>query len=331
MKKLLAVLLTLLMTCLLAVIPVAAETVEPVVLNVAYMPNYASLWLAVTGIHQGYFSQQGLELRLVEFADGPTIIAAMENGSIDIGFIGPGAHKLCINGRAKVFCLSQISNADAVMASRKAGISAIPDLKGKKVGYASGTSSEMILQYALEDAALTWEDIIPYEMDASSLFTAMLSGALDACACWSPATSALVEHGGGDIFALCTNIDFADRSVALESWIVLSGYYEKHSERIEKFTRALYQAMDFGSQEKNFPQVAQWVAEQCATEVEVALSQTGDADWPSRQDVLDLIESGRLAEYYRTQQLSFIASGAIEHEVPVTDYILFDNMINAAR
>lgn len=56
MKKLLAVLLTLLMTCLLAVIPVAAETVEPVVLNVAYMPNYASLWLAVTGIHQGYFS-----------------------------------------------------------------------------------------------------------------------------------------------------------------------------------------------------------------------------------------------------------------------------------
>lgn len=125
------------------------------------MPNYASLWLAVTGIHQGYFSQQGLELRLVEFADGPTIIAAMENGSIDIGFIGPGAHKLCINGRAKVFCLSQIGNADAVMASRKAGISAIPDLKGKKVGYASGTSSEMILQYALEDAALTWEDIIP--------------------------------------------------------------------------------------------------------------------------------------------------------------------------
>lgn len=38
MKKLLAVLLTLLMTCLLAVIPVAAETVEPVVLNAPTCP-----------------------------------------------------------------------------------------------------------------------------------------------------------------------------------------------------------------------------------------------------------------------------------------------------
>ena len=54
-----------------------------------------------------------MTINLVEFADGPTIIAAMESGSIDMGYIGQGAHKLCINGRASIFALSHISNGDA--------------------------------------------------------------------------------------------------------------------------------------------------------------------------------------------------------------------------
>ena len=88
-------------------------------LNIAYMPNYASLWSVVTGVNMGYFEEEGLNVHLVEFADGPTIIAAMESGSIDMGYIGPGAHKLCIQGRAKIFMLSQIGNADHVLARHR--------------------------------------------------------------------------------------------------------------------------------------------------------------------------------------------------------------------
>ena len=54
------------------------------------MPNYGSLWAVETAINKGYFEEEGLTLNLVEFADGPTIIAAMESGSIDVGYIGPG-------------------------------------------------------------------------------------------------------------------------------------------------------------------------------------------------------------------------------------------------
>ena len=160
MKKLSALFLVLIM--ILSVTAIAsAESI-----NVAYMPNYASLWSVVTGIQQGYFAEEGLDVTLYEFADGPTIIAAMENGSINIGYIGPGAHKLCIAGRANIFCMSQIGNADAVLASKKAGIETATDLKGKKVGYSSGTSSEMILRYCLETAGLAWEDIQAFEMDS---------------------------------------------------------------------------------------------------------------------------------------------------------------------
>lgn len=146
---------------------VAEPALDSVTLNIAYMPNYSSLVEVVTADQMGYFEEQGITVNLVEFADGPTIIAAMENGSIDIGYIGSGAHKLCINGRAKIFCFAHCGNGDAVMALKTHGIEKAEDLKGKVVGYASGTSSEAILNKTLASAGLTMDDITAMEMDAS--------------------------------------------------------------------------------------------------------------------------------------------------------------------
>src|SRR5690625_4462835 len=84
-------------------------------LKVAYMPNFASLNLVVAGMNIGAFEEEGIEIELVEFADGPTIIAAMESGSIDIGYIGPGAHVLSVQGSADIFAFSQMGNADEVI------------------------------------------------------------------------------------------------------------------------------------------------------------------------------------------------------------------------
>ena len=65
---------------------------DPITLKVAYMPNYGSLWSVTTAINKGYMEEEGITIEMVEFQDGPTIIAAMESGSIDMGYIGQGAH-----------------------------------------------------------------------------------------------------------------------------------------------------------------------------------------------------------------------------------------------
>ena len=125
MKKLIAVLLAL--SCMLIGAAAGAET-----LNIAYMPNYGSLWSVETAINKGYFEEEGLTINLVEFADGPTIIAAMESGSIDMGYIGQGAHKLCINGRASIFALSHISNGDALNGGK--GITTVEAAEAERTG-----------------------------------------------------------------------------------------------------------------------------------------------------------------------------------------------------
>ena len=94
MKKLIALLMALvlcfgLVACGGGDKPAADEgndAAEPIKLNIAYMPNYGSLWAVTTAIEKGYFAEQGIEVTLYEFADGPTIIAAMESGTIDMGY-----------------------------------------------------------------------------------------------------------------------------------------------------------------------------------------------------------------------------------------------------
>ena len=105
MKKIIAMLLIAALALTSVFAQGGSESSDLDTVRVAYMTNYASLCSLVAGIQTGAFAEQGIEVELVEFADGPTIIAAMESGSIDIGYIGHGAHKLCVNGRAKIFRL----------------------------------------------------------------------------------------------------------------------------------------------------------------------------------------------------------------------------------
>ena len=302
------------------------EVAEPIKLNIAYMPNYGSLWAVTTAIEKGYFAEQGIEVTLYEFADGPTIIAAMESGTIDMGYIGHGAHKLCIQGRAKIFALSHISNGDAVIGGPN--VQSLEDLKGKTVGYAAGTSSEDILKLALAKAGLTMNDITAMDMSAENLTTAMLSGSLDAVACWSPNSLKVLEEMEGAT-KLADNVMFADSSVSLASWIVMSNYAEENAEKVLAFTKAIYKAMDYAA-DANYEEVAGYVVNQTKTDKDSVYAQRGDADWLTGKEVAAGAADGTVAGYYQVQQNVFVAAGAAE-ATPVEDYVMLQNMIDAAK
>ena len=299
---------------------------EPIKLNIAYMPNYGSLWAVTTAIEKGYFAEQGIEVTLYEFADGPTIIAAMESGTIDMGYIGHGAHKLCIQGRAKIFALSHISNGDAVIGGPN--VQSLEDLKGKTVGYAAGTSSEDILKLALAKAGLTMNDIKAMDMSAENLTTAMLSGSLDAVACWSPNSLKVLEEMDGAT-KLADNVMFADNSVSLASWIVMSNYADENADKVLAFTKAIYKAMDYAA-DGNYEEVAGYVANQTKTDKDSVYAQRGDADWLTGAEVAAGAADGTVAGYYQVQQNVFVAAGAAE-ATPVEDYVMLQNMIDAAK
>lgn len=331
-RRLTSILSFVVVVCML-VAPGAALAQQPVTLNVAYMPNYAALWAVITGIHQGYFAEQGITINLYEFADGPTEIAAMESGSIDVAYIGPGAHRLASTGNASIFLFQHLGNADCVIGRPSHGVSRLEDLKGKKVAYASGTSSETILQLALDSVGLSFNDIQAYDMDTSNMVSAMISGSVDACATWSPNSARILNILGDDAIKFVSNVDFIDVSVSPASWVCTPKYAQENPEILVRFIKALYKAMDWGSREENFEQVARWVADQCATSPEAAMDQTGDGDWVGGQTIVNYALDGTLHHIYKLQQDAFINAGVLTPGAifSVDDFLLTDLMIQAGE
>lgn len=303
------------------------EAVEPVTLNVAYMPNYGSLWSIENAIDQGYLEEEGITVNLTEFQDGPTIIAAMESGSIDIGYIGQGAHKLCINGQATIFALSHISNGDALIGGE--GITKIEDLKGKKVAYSSGTSSEDILVNSLTSVGMTMDDIEAVDMDASAIVTAMISGGVDAAATWSPNSLKILEEVP-NATKLSDNLTFSDKTVSLASWICMPDYANENKDVLVRFTRALFKAMDYAATEHQ-EETAALVAKQIAGDQATVYEQRGDAEWLTGKQVSAGAADGTVEGYYELQKQNFISAGAVEVDPPVSDYVLLDVMQEAGE
>lgn len=306
---------------------VAAQDLEEI--NVAYMPNFASLHDIIAGVKSGIFEEEGLKVNLVEFADGPTIIAAMESGSIDIGNIGPGAHVLPIQNRAEIIAFAQLGNADEVLGRTDKGIKEIKDLAGKKIASASGTSAEAILKLTLAEAGLTEADVEIVDMDASAIVTAMLSGSVDAAATWSPNTTAIKSELGDTVVMLSNNVRYATTSPSIASYAVKPGYVAENPEKVDKFLRGLYRSMDYRSE--HMEEVAQWTAEQIAVDVATINDQLLDGDWLTSEQMKALIEDGSLKTYYEKQQEEFIAVERLTQDEarPVEEYVHFDLMLKA--
>ncbi len=300
---------------------------EMIDVSVAYMPNYGSLWAVKNAIELGYMEEEGINVTLTQFQDGPTIIASMESGSIDIGYIGQGAHKLCINGKATIFALSHISNGDALIGGK--GITSVEDLKGKQVAYSSGSSSEDILRNSLERAGMTMDDIQAVDMDASAIVTAMLSGGVDACATWSPNSLKILESME-DATKLTDNLTFSDETVSLASWIALPGYAEENRDVLVKFTRALLKAMDYAANEHH-QETAELIAKEVAQDTEIVYAQRGDAQWLTGKEVSEGAANGEVEQYYELQKQKFIQNGDVEGDPAVKDYVMLDVMIEAGK
>lgn len=302
---------------------------EPITLRVAYMPNYASLWSVLTAIDQGYFAEEGLEIELREFVDGPSEIAAMEGGSIDIAYIGHGAHKLCINGQANIFMPSSVHNTDRIIVLPSAGVTSADDLanlKGKRVAYNGGSSSETALNGALAAANLTMEDIEPYEMEALNMVAAMSSGSVDACTAWNPYSVQIMKECEG-----AKELEFATDSVNLSSWICMPDYAAENKDILVRFSRALLKGMEYAAQEENWPYAVELYAKQCAKDVEACQVETADATWFSADNIKTYLNDGTIQDYYTRQQQMFIDGGAVEGEVPLENYMLFDVMEEALK
>jgi NitT/TauT family transport system substrate-binding protein len=156
----------------------------------------------------GYFKDEGLNVRISDFAGGSRSLEAVVGGSADVV---SGAYEHTINMQSRkipfqAFVLSGASPQITVAISSKlaATYKSPKDLKGLKVGVsAPGSSTNMVINYVLQQGGLKPTDvsIIGIGTGGSTVIAAVDQGRVDVISQTDPAVTMLEKDGKVKVIA----------------------------------------------------------------------------------------------------------------------------------
>ena len=137
---------------------------------------------------KGLFKQNGLDgVEIVNFAEDKDINAALASGVIDganiathtaMGMVAAGLP-------IKIVLLLDVSmQADAILAGKD--IATVKDLKGKQVAFEEGTTSDILLNYALRQNGMSIADIEKVPMPAADAGSALIAGRVPVAVTYEP-------------------------------------------------------------------------------------------------------------------------------------------------
>ncbi len=134
--------------------------------------------------------------------------------------------------------------ADRVIARPGSGIEKPADLKGKKVAVAEGTSGDMILDLALNEAGLKPDDVTKVAMDASTVVTAFSSGQVDAAATWYPLIDTMKKNVP-DLKEISRTQDYYPKLTFPNVFVTQPKLASGNPELVKKVTGVLKEAGDW--------------------------------------------------------------------------------------
>ncbi len=211
-------------------------------ITVGYIADGNGATTVAVAEHLKRWEKHGLEADVKVFTNGPLQIQALGTKDLDFGYIGPGAHWLPMQGRAKIVAINSLGQSDRVIA--QAGINSFADLKGKTVGVAEGTSADMLLGLALKANNMTVNDIKRVVMDPPTTISAFTSGQIDAAGTWYPHV-ATIKQRKPDLVEVVKSTDFPE--LAFPASLVAPTDITSRPEVLKKFQRVAKEASDWAA------------------------------------------------------------------------------------
>jgi len=151
------------------------------------------------GFSEEIFKDTGIKVNWTSgLGTGSETIASLVGGSVDIANLGEfpvitsyGNDKQ----EFKIIAYNRSVGGGRIIASADSGIKTVADLKGKKVGTAVGTGSQLYLLQELEAAGLTVDDIELVNLGNGAWAAAFEAGEIDAESSSTTSTDKFVNNG----------------------------------------------------------------------------------------------------------------------------------------
>lgn len=293
------------------------EAAEPLALSVGYLPNVQAGALIAIANQQNLWKKYNIAINLVKFNDGPTQVQAMAGGQIDVGFLGPGALWLPASGKAVGFIVDSLTTSSDVMITKNS-ITSIADIRGKKVGYAQGTSGQMLLDLALRKAGLTMNDINAVVLPYSQITTAYLSGTIQV-ALPNIAGRETILSKDKDSHAITTDSDYSPDVVFPQMWVTTPAFYKEQRAALVAFAKVFAEANDYRVQ--NLDQAEQLAASADKAPLAQEKTQAGGTEFLPTTKINSMQTSGEVYKWMGPLQELFVENKQLTKPVSAESFI----------
>jgi len=155
---------------------------------------------AVIADRKGFFKEEGVNVEIKSFGDGPILQQALSSGDLDMAYIGaPPVFQWYARGlNSRILAKVNYGQA-AVITQADSPIRKIEDLKGKKIaGVAKGSGMDVLLRgYVLKEAAGLEpdRDTTIVNMPAGNMPAALDRNLVDAAFTWEPFVATALLRG----------------------------------------------------------------------------------------------------------------------------------------
>jgi len=172
---------------------------QPKVLRIGYQKWGTFSILKASGELAKAFEPKGVKLEWIEFPAGPPLLEALNAGSIDIGHTGdsPPLFAQAADIPFVYFAASSASpESSGILVKRDSNIREAKDLRGRRVGFAKGTSAHTLVLHFVDKNGLSLSDIVPVYLAPADGRVALEAGSIDAWSIWDPYLAAAERQGG---------------------------------------------------------------------------------------------------------------------------------------
>lgn len=215
--------LLLFITAVMILAGCAQSSTTQKVIRVGYQKGDEFNITKIYGNLENKLKKEGYTVEWKEFQQGSDLMEALRSGSIDYARTGNTPPVVAqASGTDIVYVgVGKSKNlGSGILVKKNSAITSLADLKGKKIAFSKGSSSQYLVVKALKKAGLTLKDVHVVYLQPADARVAFQKGTIDVWAVWDPFTAAAQINGNAKLLVngkgLTTDRDFflAQRSFA---------------------------------------------------------------------------------------------------------------------
>jgi NitT/TauT family transport system substrate-binding protein len=212
-------------------------------ITVAYTTQPQSTLIHVA-LAKGYFLEEGLDVQSLVHSFGKASLQSLLDHQADFAAVAETPFMFNVLKGEKISVIANIEATglnNAIVARKDAGISVASDLRGKRIGFTPGTTSDFFLDSMLTAIGLTRQAITPVALKPEEMQDAIMGKKVDAVCTWNyPLTQIKRQLGNNGTIILDEHIYTETYNVAAQQ-----DFVQKSPETVKRFLRALIKAENF--------------------------------------------------------------------------------------